>query len=145
MTRQKHGKQRGFTLIEIMVVVVIIGLMSAVVVTNLFSKVDETRVTKAKTDLRALETTLELYKLDNFNYPTTEQGLKALVTKPSDPSITNWKGPYLKRESKDPWGREYQYESPGTHGGEFDLYTLGKDGQPGGEKFNADIGIWNLE
>jgi general secretion pathway protein G len=123
---------------------VIIGLMSAVVLTNVFSKVDESRVTKARTDISALETTLELYRLDNFQYPTTEQGLKALKEKPADPNLTNWKGPYLKRGSKDPWGREYVYTSPGTHG-EFDLSTLGRDGQPGGEKFDADIGNWNLE
>lgn len=145
MTRRYKGLQRGFTLIEIMVVVVIIGLLSAVVVTQVFSKVGEARIAAAKQDIRSLETALEMYKLDNFRYPTTEQGIRALLEKPADPEITNWKGPYLKRASKDPWKREYQYSSPGEHGGEFDVYTLGADGKSGGEKDNADIGTWNLE
>ncbi len=144
MTRRKHGLQRGFTLIEIMVVVVIIGLLSAVVVSNVFSKVGDARVSKARQDIQTIETAIELYKLDNFKVPTTEQGLMALVQKPADPDITHWNGPYVKRSSKDPWGHVYIYESPGTHEGEFDLYTLGADGKPGGEKNDADIGNWNL-
>jgi len=144
MTRN-HGMQRGFTLIEIMVVVVIIGLLAAVVTQQLMGNVDNARVSKAKQDIRQLETALTLYKLDNFRYPTTEQGLAALVQKPADPAVTHWKeGGYIKRVSKDPWGRDYQYESPGTHG-DLDLYTLGADGQPGGEKSDADIGNWNLD
>jgi general secretion pathway protein G len=137
--------QRGFTLIEIMVVVVIIGLLAAVVTQQLMGNVDSARVSKAKQDIRQLETALTLYKLDNFRYPTTEQGLAALVQKPADPAVTHWKeGGYIKRVSKDPWGRDYLYESPGTHG-DLDLYTLGADGQPGGEKSDADIGNWNLD
>jgi general secretion pathway protein G len=146
MTRESSTRQRGFTLIEIMVVVVIIGLMAAVVTTTVMSKVDDARISKAKQDLHALENALDLYKLDNVTYPTTEQGLQALVTKPADPNLVNWKeGGYVKRLSKDPWGGEYKYEYPGTHGGQYDLYTLGADKQVGGEKSNADIGTWNLE
>jgi general secretion pathway protein G len=137
--------QRGFTLIEIMVVVVILGLLAAVVVTQTVGKVDDARIAKAKQDIRELETALTMYRLDNFRYPTTEQGLDALVTRPADPNLAHWKeGGYVKRMSKDPWGREYAYESPGTHG-DFDLYSLGADGQPGGEKNDADIGNWNLD
>ena len=128
-----------------MVVVIIIGLLAAVVVPQFLGRVDDARVAKAKQDIQALETALTLYKLDNFKYPTTDQGLRALVEKPADPAIRNWRvGGYLKRVNKDPWGNEYQYAYPGTHG-EYDLYTLGADGQPGGEGVNADIGNWNLD
>ncbi len=145
MTRRIHGLQRGFTLIEIMVVVVIIGLLAAVVTQQLMGNVDDAQVSKAKQDIRVYETSLTLYRLDNFRYPTTEQGLNALVQKPADPNLTNWaKGGYVKRISKDPWGRDYLYASPGEHG-EFDIWTLGADGQPGGEEANADIGNWNLD
>jgi general secretion pathway protein G len=145
MTRRIHGLQRGFTLIEIMVVVVIIGLLAAVVTQQLMGNVDDAQVSKAKQDIRVMETALTLYRLDNFRYPTTEQGLDALVRKPADPNLTNWKtGGYVKRISKDPWGRDYLYASPGEHG-EFDIATLGADGQPGGEEANADIGNWNLD
>lgn len=145
MTLASGARQRGFTLIEIMVVVVIIGLLAAVVTTEVFSKVDEARISKARQDVQAIENALDLYKLDNYSYPTTEQGLQALVTKPGGADLPNYndKG-YVKRLSKDPWGRPYHYEYPGTHG-EYDLYTLGADNQPGGEKVNADIGNWNLE
>ena len=146
MTRGKHSRQRGFTLIEIMVVVIIIGLMAAVITTQVMGRVEGARISKAKQDLHALEAALDLYKLDNINYPTTEQGLKALVTKPADANLTNWNPQgYVKRISPDPWGKEYHYEYPGTHGGQYDLYTLGADGQVGGEEANADIGNWNLE
>jgi general secretion pathway protein G len=145
MTRPNPRWQRGFTLIEIMVVVVIIGLLAAVVIQQLSGNVDDARIAKAKQDIRALETALTLYKLDNFRVPTTEQGLAALVTRPADPALVHWKeGGYVKRVSKDPWGRDYVYESPGSHG-EFDLYSLGADGQSGGEKVDADIGNWNLD
>ena len=138
-------REQGFTLIEIMVVVIILGLLAAVVVPQFLGRVDDARVAKAKQDIQATETALTLFKLDNFKYPTTDQGLRALVEKPADPSIRNWRpGGYLKRVNKDPWGNEYQYANPGTHG-EYDLYTLGADGQPGGEGPNADIGNWNLD
>jgi general secretion pathway protein G len=138
--------QRGFTLIEIMVVVIIIGLLAAVIVPSVISKVDEARVTKAKADIQSLETALTMFRLDNSKYPTTDQGLQALVVQPTDPSIRHWRpGGYLQHVSKDPWGAEYQYVYPGTHGQEYDLFTLGADGQPGGEGTNADIGNWNIQ
>jgi general secretion pathway protein G len=142
-----HGSRRagGFTLIEIMVVVVIIGLLAAVIVPTVISKVDEARVAKAKQDIQSLETALTMFRLDNSKYPTTEQGLTALVSQPTDPSIKHWKaGGYLQRVSKDPWGNDYQYVYPGAHGKEYDLYSLGADGQPGGEGIDADIGNWNI-
>ncbi len=135
----------GFTLIEIMVVVVIIGLLAAVIVPTVISKVDEARVSKAKQDIQALEAALLEFRLDNSKYPTTEQGLAALTTQPTDPSIRHWRpGGYIQRISKDPWGYDYHYENPGTHGKDFDLYTLGADDQQGGEGTNADIGNWNM-
>jgi general secretion pathway protein G len=138
-------RARGFTLIEIMVVVIIIGLLAAVIVPQIMSRVDEARVTKAKTDIRSLETALTLFRLDNSKYPTTEQGLQALVAQPTDPSIKHWRpGGYLQRVSKDPWGNDYQYVYPGSHGQEYDLFSLGADGAPGGDGINADIGNWNI-
>lgn len=136
----------GFTLIEIMVVVIIIGLLAAVIVPQVISKVDEARVTKAKQDIQSLETALTMFRLDNSKYPTTDQGLNALVQQPTDPSIRHWRpGGYLQRVTKDPWGNPYQYAYPGTHGkGEYDLYSFGADGAPGGEGNDADIGNWNI-
>jgi general secretion pathway protein G len=143
--RAPSSLQRGFTLIEIMVVVIIIGLLAAVVVPQFLGRVDEARKVKAKQDIQGLETALTMYKLDNFSYPTNEEGLKALVEKPNDPNVRNWRaGGYLKRLPKDPWGYDYQYQSPGTHG-EVDVFSLGADNQPGGEGVNADIGNWNLD
>jgi general secretion pathway protein G len=137
--------QQGFTLIEIMVVVIIIGLLAAVIVPSVINKVDEARVSKAKADIQSLETALTMYRLDNSKYPTTDQGLQALVVQPTDPTIRHWRaGGYLQRISKDPWGADYQYVFPGTHGREYDLYTLGADAQPGGDGANADIGNWNI-
>ncbi len=138
--------QRGFTLIEIMVVVVILGILAAVVVPRIMDNPGKARVAKAKQDIRQLESALELYKLDNFNYPNTQQGLEALVTKPSgDPQPKNYKqGGYIKSLPKDPWGNPYQYLSPGVKG-EIDVFTLGADNQPGGEAEAADIGNWNLD
>ena len=136
---------RGFTLIEIMVMVVIIGLLAAVIVPQVVNKVDEARVTRAKADIASIESALTIFRLDNSKYPTTEQGLAALTTQPTDPSIRNWRpGGYLtKKVGKDPWGNEYQYVFPGTHGGEYDLFSLGADNQPGGEGTSADIGNWD--
>ena len=136
---------RGFTLIEIMVVVVILGILAALVAPNVIRRVEDARITKAKQDIRAYETALNLYRMDNFRYPTTEQGLQALATQPNDPNIRNWKeGGYIDGLKKDPWGNDYLYISPGTRG-EFDLYTLGADGKPGGEGPDADIANWNVE
>jgi general secretion pathway protein G len=143
-TRQGN-RQGGFTLIEIMVVVVILGILAAIVVPNIMDAPDKARVAKAKQDLRVIESALEMYKLDNFNYPSTQQGLEALVAPPTgDPPAPNWKpGGYVKSLPKDPWGNPYQYLSPGTHG-EVDIFSLGADGKPGGEGTNADIGNWQL-
>ncbi|HEX5160204.1 MAG TPA: type II secretion system major pseudopilin GspG [Steroidobacteraceae bacterium] len=141
-----HRYARGFTLIEIMVVVVIIGLLAAVILPNVFSNVGKAQVNKAKADIQAIETGLTLYRLDNFKYPSTDLGLNALVQRPNDPTVRHWReGGYLRRISLDPWGNPYQYVFPGTHGLEYDLYTLGADGQEGGEGENADIGNWNLD
>jgi general secretion pathway protein G len=138
-------RARGFTLIEIMVVVIIIGLLASVVVLNILPNVDKAKVSKAKQDIQSMELALSEFYLDNSKYPTSEQGLAALVQQPTDPSIKHWKpGGYLERVSKDPWGNPYLYVYPGTHGKAFDLYTLGADGQPGGDGINADIGNWNL-
>jgi general secretion pathway protein G len=142
--RRQVSKIRGFTLIEIMVVVVIIGLLAAVIVPNVIGQVEKARVSKAHQDIASLETALTMFKLDNSRYPGTDQGLQSLVVQPSDPAIRHWKpGGYVKRVQKDPWGNDYQYVYPGTHGGEYDLFSLGADGQPGGEGEDADIGNWN--
>lgn len=130
-----------------MVVVIIIGLLAAVIVPNVLGNVEEARINKAKQDIQAIETALTMFRLDNFRYPTTEQGLRALVQQPSDPSIRNWRqGGYLQRGAmKDPWGNDYQYVYPGTRGREYDLWSFGADGQEGGEGNDADIGNWNVE
>ena len=135
--------QRGFTLVEIMVVVVIIGVLGALVVPKLMGRTGEARITAAKSDISSLMSALKLYKLDNQRYPTTEQGLKSLVEKPtSGPSANGWKtGGYVDKLPNDPWGNPYQYLSPGAHG-EVDLFSYGGDGQPGGTGDDADIGSW---
>ena len=132
---------RGFTLIELMVVLVIIGVLAALIVPNVLDRADDARVTAARTDVNNLMQALKLYRLDNQRYPTTEQGLQALLTKPgAAPVPTNWK-PYLEKLPNDPWGRPYQYLNPGVKG-EIDVMSLGADGQPGGEGKDADIGSW---
>ena len=142
-----RSQASGFTLIEIMVVVVILAVLATLVVPKIMDRPGQARVVKAKQDIRTIESSLNLYKLDNYVLPTTDQGLEALVSKPSmAPDAPNWKsGGYLPRLPKDPWGRPYLFLNPGTHGGDFDLYTLGADGIKGGEESNADIGNWNLE
>lgn len=143
--RIAHRRERGFTLIEIMVVVIIIGLLAAIVAPNVIGRIGEAEVTKAKAEIGNLENAINLFYMDNRRYPSTEQGLEALVTRPTDPNIRNWQeGGYMKRIPNDPWGNPYQYLSPGNNG-IFDIYTLGADAQPGGEGIDADIGNWDLE
>lgn len=137
----KVMKQAGFTLIEVMVVVVILGILAAVVVPNIMDKPDEARISKAKQDVRALEEALNRYKLDNYDYPSTEQGLAALVTKPGGtPEPKRWKGPYVKKVPNDPWQNPYQYMNPGVHGS-LDVFSTGKDAASPDD----DIGNWNLD
>jgi len=137
--------QRGFTLLEVMVVVVILGILAALVVPKIISRPDEARVIAAKQDIASLMQALKLYRLDNQRYPTTEQGLQALLAKPATAPIPlNWKpGGYIERLPKDPWGGLYQYLNPGVQG-EIDVFSYGADGAPGGESNDADIGSWNL-
>jgi len=139
-----RGLQRAFTLIEIMVVVIIIGLLVAIVAPNVIGNVDKANVTKAKADIRAIKSALELYYLDNSTYPTSEQGLDALVTRPNDPNLRNWnpRG-YMERIPNDPWNNPYQYLYPGNRA-EFDVYSFGSDGRPGGNDLASDIGNWDL-
>lgn len=131
----------GFTLIELMVVLVIIGVLAALIVPNVLDRADDARVTAARTDVTNLTQALKLYRLDNLRYPTTEQGLQALVAKPAAaPLPPSWR-PYLEKLPRDPWGHPYQYLNPGIRG-EVDVMSLGADGQPGGEGKDADIGSW---
>jgi general secretion pathway protein G len=139
-----NKQQSGFTLIEIMVVVVILGILASVVVPRIMDNPDKARVAKAKQDIRALESALDVYRLDNFSYPTTDEGLEALVQKPAN--APNWKdGGYVKKLNKDPWGRDYQYLEPTTPSGNVQIYSLGADGAPGGEGINADISSADIE
>jgi general secretion pathway protein G len=141
-----RNRQRGFTLIEIMVVVVILSVLGALVVPQIIDKVDVAKVKRAQSDIRAIQTALDLYRLDNFKYPTTEQGLQALVKQPVDPTITNYAASgYLKSLPKDPWGNVYIYASPGGDGRDYEITTYGRDGKPGGEGYDADISTATLE
>ncbi|MHB8455417.1 MAG: type II secretion system major pseudopilin GspG [Acidiferrobacterales bacterium] len=139
-------KHVGFTLIEVLVVIVILGILAAIIVPRIMDRPDQARVVAAKNDIRAIVSALNLYRLDNGTYPSTDQGLAALVQKPTTGNIPgNWKaGGYLDHMPKDPWGHDYQYLNPGVHG-EIDVFTYGADGQPGGDGYNADIGNWNLD
>ena len=141
--RCRVARQRGLTLIEVMVVIVIIGILAALIVPNIINRPDQAKVAAAHSDINSIASALELYRLDNNFYPTTEQGLEALVSRPdSSPQPQSWRG-YLKRLPKDPWGNLYQYEYPGvknTPG--FDIYSLGANGRQGGEGTDADIGNW---
>ena len=140
-----RARIRAFTLIEVMVVVAILAVLAALIVPKVMSRPDEARVVAARQDIASLLQALKLYRLDNLRYPTTEQGLAALVTRPTlAPIPPNWKpGGYLERLPRDPWGHPYQYLSPGLHG-EIDVFSFGADNAAGGEGFDADIGSWNL-
>lgn len=137
-------RQGGFTLIEIMVVVIIIGLLASLAVPTVLDRMEQARIQKARADFKSLQTALKLYRIDNFTFPTSEQGLDALVNKPTlSPVPRNWKtGGYLDQMQLDPWDRPYLYMSPGE-GHDFDIYTLGADGVTGGEGPNADLSIWD--
>lgn len=137
-------KQRGFSLIEIMVVVIILGILASLVVPKIISRPDDARAVKAKHDILGIQNALDLYRLDNGVYPSTDQGLHALVKEPqSRPKPQHWK-PYLKSLPKDPWGRDYLYLNPGQHG-EVDIFTYGANGEPGGSGVNAEIGSWDAD
>jgi general secretion pathway protein G len=144
-SRSTHRIQRGFTLIEIMVVVVIMSILAVLVVPKLLGRTDDARIAATRQDIATVMQALKLYRLDNHRYPTTEQGLAALVTKPANvPAAPGWKeGGYLDKLPKDPWGSPYQYLSPGIKG-EIDIFSFGADGQSGGEGNDADIGSWDL-
>jgi len=137
----RRHRVHGFTLIELMVVLVIIGVLAAFIVPNVLDRADDARVTAARSDVNNLMQALKLYRLDNQRYPSADQGLSALVRKPTSGAIpSNWR-PYLEKLPNDPWGRPYQYLNPGVKG-EIDVFSFGADGQPGGEGPNADIGSW---
>ena len=140
----KARAQGGFTLIEIMVVVVIIGVLGSIIVPQFMSRPDQAKVTAARSDIQAIATALEMYRLDNFNYPSTQQGLEALSVRPGGtPSARNWNPQgYLKKLPLDPWGTPYQCLNPGVRSSAYDLFSLGADGAPGGEGYAADIGNW---
>lgn len=139
-------RQQGFTLLEIMIVIVILGVLASLVVPNLLANKDKADQQKAISDISALEQSLDMYRLDNSLYPNTDQGLDSLVSKPSSsPEPRAYRqGGYIKRLPEDPWGNEYQYVSPGEHGS-VDIFTLGADNQEGGENLNQDIGNWNMQ
>ena len=138
---RRARRSLGFTLIEMMVVLVIIGVLAALIVPNVLDRTDDARATAARTDVHNIMQALKLYKLDNLRFPTAEQGLQALVVRPTTtPAPANWK-PYLEKLPNDPWGRPYQYLNPGVQG-EVDVMSFGADGQSGGEGKNADIGSW---
>lgn len=143
---KNNPRHRGFTLIELMVVIVILGILAGLIVPKLTDKPDRAKVVKAKMQIENLSMALKEYKLDNGYYPTTEQGLQALVQKPSvGKEPKNYpEGGYLNKIPKDPWGNEYIYVCPGEHA-DFDLLSLGKDGEEGGEGFNADIKSWEIQ
>ncbi len=143
LKNRRHNNQQGLTLVELMVVIVILGLLTTIIVINVLPERDRAQVQKVKADIATLETAMEQYRLDNFNYPTTSQGLQALTSAPDNLSSADRYRPggYIKALPNDPWGNEYVFENPGTIGA-FDIYSYGADGRQGGEGINADIGNW---
>jgi general secretion pathway protein G len=142
-TQHSKRRQRGFTLIEMMVVVAVIGLLIAMVGPMVFNQVGKAERTRVAQDIRAIESALKFYRLDNFRYPSQAQGLEALVTAPSD--VDNWNGPYLETLPMDPWKRPYRYANPSTHSKQIDVFTLGLDNLQGGEGSDKDWGNWNIQ
>ena len=141
---REEDEESGFTLVELMVVIVIIGLLATIVAVNVLPNLGKANAGKARTDVASLEQAMEFYRLDNMAYPRTEQGLGALVSAPAGLAQPGRyrAGGYIRRLPDDPWGRPYEYANPGTHGGPFDIFSLGADGQPGGEGEDADVGSW---
>ncbi|PHQ81611.1 MAG: type II secretion system protein GspG [Coxiella sp. (in: Bacteria)] len=146
MKHYRHIKSQAFTLIEVMVVVVIMAILAAIIVPQILSRPDQAREVAAKQDILSIENAMELYKLDNGLYPSSAQGVDALVTKPSsDPAPQNWSGPYIKGHvPKDPWGNAYHFQNPGQHG-DIDIFTYGAKNQPGGKGADATIGNWDTK
>lgn len=143
---QFGAREAGFSLLELMVVVVILSILALVIVPRVIDRPDQARAARAQSDIGAISSAIKLYRLDNFQYPTTEQGLQALVSQPtSAPVPSNWAGGgYMDRLPVDPWGRPYQYLQPGVYG-DFDVFSYGADGTAGGEGANADVGSWGIE
>ncbi len=141
--RRQSRRQRGFTLIEIMVVVIVIALMGAMIVPTLFKKVEQAEKTRVAQDIRTIQSALKFYRLDNYAYPTQALSLEALLTQPA--GLDRWNGPYLEELPKDPWGQPYRYANPGSHGKDVEVFTLGADNVEGGEGSNRDWGNWNIE
>jgi general secretion pathway protein G len=145
-TLRRPAGDSGFSLLELMVVVVIMSILALVIVPRVIDRPDQARVARVRSDIAVLENAIKLYRLDNFRYPTTDQGLSALVEKPTrDPVPQNWaQNGYVERLPSDPWGGEYQYLSPGVHG-EFDVFSYGADGGTGGDGMDADVGNWAID
>ena len=138
------NKQTGFTLIEMMIVVAIMAIMSAMLAPTLFNQVSKAEKARTASDIRQIESALRFYRLDNYRYPTQSQGLQALIAAPSGSEATSWNGPYLETVPKDAWKQDYRYANPGTHGKTVEVYTLGADNTQGGTDSNADWGSWNV-
>ena len=138
------NKQTGFTLIEMMIVVAIMAIMSAMLAPTLFNQVSKAEKARTASDIRQIESALKFYRLDNYRYPTQSQGLQALITAPSGSEATSWNGPYLETVPKDAWKQDYRYANPGTHGKTVEVFTLGADNTQGGTDSNADWGNWNV-